>query len=175
MQNHDTQERQSLATPVETWFIPLAYALILLRANSGYPCVFYGDLYGVKGEKPTPPACGGKLAKLVLARKLYAYGQETLYVDQAHCIGFTRTGHPAHSFGSGVSVVMTNANNYAHKRMYVGRQHTGEHWTDILAWAWGEVVIDLRGWGTFPVGPRSVGVWVNAAAENRPLIDGLDL
>ena len=43
--NHDTQPLQSLEAPVEKWFKPLAYALILLR-EAGYPCVFYPDLYG---------------------------------------------------------------------------------------------------------------------------------
>jgi alpha-amylase len=37
--NHDTQPLQSLEAPVEHWFKPLAYALILLR-EGGYPCVF---------------------------------------------------------------------------------------------------------------------------------------
>src|SRR5205085_9393045 len=45
--NHDTQSLQALEAPVETWFKPLAYALILLR-EGGYPCVFYPDLYGAK-------------------------------------------------------------------------------------------------------------------------------
>ena len=43
--NHDTQPLQSLEAPVEPWFKPLAYALILLR-EQGVPCVFYPDLYG---------------------------------------------------------------------------------------------------------------------------------
>ncbi|HAI81512.1 MAG TPA: alpha-amylase, partial [Chryseobacterium sp.] len=43
--NHDTQPLQALEAPVEKWFKPLAYALILLREN-GYPCVFYPDLFG---------------------------------------------------------------------------------------------------------------------------------
>lgn len=43
--NHDTQPLQALEAPVEAWFKPLAYALILLRKD-GYPCVFYPDLFG---------------------------------------------------------------------------------------------------------------------------------
>ncbi|WP_435524713.1 hypothetical protein [Chryseobacterium indoltheticum] len=43
--NHDTQPLQDLEAPVEAWFKPIAYALILLR-EKGYPCVFYPDLYG---------------------------------------------------------------------------------------------------------------------------------
>lgn len=41
--NHDTQPLQALEAPVEAWFKPLAYALILLREN-GVPSVFYPDL-----------------------------------------------------------------------------------------------------------------------------------
>ena len=182
VQNHDTQPRQALETPVLPFFIPMAYALILLRANCGYPCVFWGDLYGSFGPEPKSdfsnfelPSCAGRLAQLIIARKLYAYGSQIDYFDQAHCIGLTRMGHPSHSAGAGLAVVMTNGWSFAHKRMNVGQQHAGERWTEILHWAWGEVVIDQRGWGTFPVGPRSVGVWVNAVAEGRKFLDGFVL
>ena len=37
---------QALCSWVQEWFKPLAYALILLRRD-GYPCVFYGDYYGI--------------------------------------------------------------------------------------------------------------------------------
>lgn len=57
--------------------------------------------------------------------------------------------------------------------MNVGRHHAGKRWTDILRWAWGTVVIDGDGWGSFPVGPRSVGVWVWEGAEGRRRVDGL--
>ncbi|RVX66773.1 hypothetical protein B0A52_08966 [Exophiala mesophila] len=68
--NHDTQESQSLAAPVEEWFVPLAHSLILLRQNCGIPCVFWGDVFGINGPRPRLPACGGKLARLIAARKL---------------------------------------------------------------------------------------------------------
>jgi alpha-amylase len=48
--NHDTQPGQTVATPIEGFFKPLAYSLILLR-NTGYPCPFYGDLYTVLWRK----------------------------------------------------------------------------------------------------------------------------
>src|SRR6202044_1377600 len=73
--NHDTQPGQTVETPIEPFFKPLAYALILLR-QEGYPELFYGDLYGMKGEHPEPPSCKGKLPDLALARKLYAYGEQ---------------------------------------------------------------------------------------------------
>jgi len=173
--NHDTQESQALAAPVQPWFVPLAYALILFRVNSGYPCVFYGDLYGMKGPKPRQPACGGKLPRFILARKLYSYGPQFDYFDESSTIGWTRAGHPLASNGAGLAVVMTNGWDYASRHMYVGRQHAGERWTEIMGWARGEVIIDRRGWGSFPVGPRSVGVWINKQAENRASIDALQL
>lgn len=108
VQNHDTQPGQTVETPIEGecnfdairlhiartaigimfmelttdpyltgFFKPLAHALILLRVD-GYPAVFYGDLYGTKGEHPEPPSCGGQLADIVLARTLYSYGKRLL-------------------------------------------------------------------------------------------------
>jgi alpha-amylase len=47
--NHDSQPLQALESPVEDWFKPLAYAIILLR-QQGYPCVFYADYYGAEYE-----------------------------------------------------------------------------------------------------------------------------
>lgn len=53
--NHDTQPGQALESWVQPWFKPLAYAYILLR-DSPYPCVFFGDWYGMPhdGTAPTP-------------------------------------------------------------------------------------------------------------------------
>ena len=48
--NHDTQPGQSLNSWVQDWFKPQAYALILLRRD-GYPCIFYGDYYGIPHNK----------------------------------------------------------------------------------------------------------------------------
>jgi len=59
--------------------------------------------------------------------------------------------------------------------MYVGKSHIGERWTDILGWAWGEVVIDKRGFGRFPVRPKSVSGWVARKARGRDRLDGLTL
>lgn len=195
--NHDTQERQSLEassprlllppwsltvlcqTPVAPYFIPLAYAIILLRTNCGIPCVFWCDLYGSFGPEPkpdrsnyVPPPVGGTiLPKLLLARKMYAYGTQIDYFDQPDCVGFTRFGHPSHSRGAGLAVVVNIGWTFAMKRMYVGRQHAGERWTDLLRVTWGEILIDQQGYGVFPVGPRGVAVWADRAAEGRWYLD----
>ncbi|KAI9932117.1 hypothetical protein ASPWEDRAFT_171758 [Aspergillus wentii DTO 134E9] len=163
--NHDTQPGQSLEAPVSAFFKPLAYALILLRSQ-GQPCIFYGDLYGIKGDAnhTMPPSCGGKLPTLARARKLYAYGEQRDYFDRRNCIGFVRYGNRRHR--DGLACVMSNA-GASHKRMYVGRNHAGEQWTDILEWRKETITIDNRGYADFPVASMSVSVWVNAAAEGR--------
>lgn len=43
------------------------------------------------------PSCGGKLPVLARARKLYAYGEQCDYFDQANCIGV----HPSSIHGAG--------------------------------------------------------------------------
>ncbi|MCJ1259888.1 hypothetical protein MMC24_007727 [Lignoscripta atroalba] len=161
--NHDTQPYQALEAPIEPFFKPLAYALILLR-REGYPCVFYGDLYGIKGDQPCGPSCGGKLPDLCLGRKLYAYGEQYDYFDHAHCIGWTRAG--TRDRPNGLACVMSN-NGPCQKKMYVGWIHRGEVWTDILGWEPSRVIIDPFGYGIFPCGGFSVAVWVNRAAAGR--------
>ncbi|RAL02187.1 alpha-amylase [Aspergillus ibericus CBS 121593] len=169
--NHDTQPGQMLENVVEPSFKPLAYALILLR-QGGTPCVFYGDLYGINhGAHPMTPACEGKLPILMQARKLYAYGEQQDYFDQPNCVGFVRYGNATHP--SGLACVLSTGGP-AQKRMYVGRRHAGEQWTDLLRRQPGAddppgattVTIDAAGYGVFPV-PGQVSVWVNGTAPGR--------
>lgn len=163
--NHDTQPYQALEAPIADWFKPLAYSLILLR-DTGYPCVFYGDVFGidVKGEHPFPPSCGGVLPKIILARKLYAYGQQAEYFDFPTCLGLVRYGTWDREFGC--AVVLSNA-GAGSKRMHVGEMHAGEKWTDVLGWNDREVEIGSDGFGEFPCGQCSVGIYVNKEAEGR--------
>ncbi|KAI9701637.1 MAG: hypothetical protein M1820_006408 [Bogoriella megaspora] len=104
--NHDTQHGQMLDTPIKPTFVALAYSLILLRKD-GYPCVFYGDVYGLYDPHPSPPTCWGKLPDLILARKLYAYGNQTDYFERKDCIGWVRSGDPSKSGGAGLAVIMS--------------------------------------------------------------------
>ena len=168
--NHDTQPGQTVETPMEGFFKPLAYALILLR-QKGYPCVFYGDLYGMKGKTPEPPSCGGKLPHLVLARKLFAHGEQEDYFDESTCIGFVRRGTDEKR--SGLACIMSNAEP-AQKSMAVGKEHANEVWTDVLGWQKEEVRIDGDGFGEFRCEGTSVSVWVNKNAQGRDQIDSLE-
>ncbi|RMZ75114.1 hypothetical protein DV737_g5449, partial [Chaetothyriales sp. CBS 132003] len=170
--NHDTQEFQALAAPVEEWFVPHAYALILLRQD-GYPCVFYGDVYGTNGPRPRRPAAGGRIGRMIAARSLYAYGKQKDYFDQTDCIGWVRSGHVSKSDGAGLAVLLNSSWEYRWKRMFVGKAHAGEKWTDIMGWAWGEVSIDEFGTGDFPVGPRGMGIWARKDARHREKMNRL--
>ncbi|KAF2011021.1 glycoside hydrolase family 13 protein [Aaosphaeria arxii CBS 175.79] len=161
--NHDTQPGQTVATHIEGFFKPLAYSLILLR-EEGYPCPFYGDLYGMKGENPEPASCGGKLADIILARKLYAYGDQEDYWDNPNCIGFVRRA--TWDRPDGLACIMSNTKP-GEIRMAVGTEHTGEVWTDILGWEQGEVTIDDEGFGLFKCPGISVSIWVNKEAQGR--------
>ncbi|KAF5862391.1 hypothetical protein ETB97_011748 [Aspergillus alliaceus] len=167
--NHDTQPGQSLEAPIASFFKPFAYSLILLR-DKGQPCIFYGDLYGIRRgvKNPMTPSCGGKLPVLARARKLYAYGEQCDYFDQANCIGFVRYGNLRHP--SGLACIMSNT-GASQKRMYVGRNHAKEQWTDILGWHPETVTIDKKGYGIFPVFAMQVGVWVNSTAEGRESLE----
>lgn len=163
VQNHDTQKGQTVETLVDGWMKPLAYSLILLR-REGYPCVFYGDLYGTKGDHAEAPSCGDKLADIMHARKLYAYGEQDDYRDEANCIGFVRRG--THDRPDGLACVMSNA-DAGEIQMHVGPMHKGEVWTDILGWAQGEVTIDDEGNGKFQCPGVSVAIWVKKDAKGR--------
>ena len=165
--NHDTQPYQALEAPISGWFKPLAYALILLR-DSGYPCVWYGDLYGIKGEHPFPPSCGGALPAVALARKLYAYGEQADYFDYETCIGWVRYG--TWDRPSGCAVVLSNAGPGT-KRMHVGEMHAGETWTDVLGWETREIVIGEDGFADFICPGTSMSIWVNKKAEGREKFD----
>ncbi|CAJ2501831.1 Uu.00g046840.m01.CDS01 [Anthostomella pinea] len=177
--NHDTQEGQASECVVSPWFIPHAYALILLHAKAGTPCVFYGDVYGSygpqgeskAGEYNLPPY-HSSVVKMVLARQYYAYGGMSEFFDDPLCIGFTRHGDEDHSDGAGLAVVLSALEETASKRMFVGQKHAGEVWTDVLGGVKDEVAIEGDGWATFPVRPRTVSIWVDAVAEDRELVDG---
>ncbi|PGH35400.1 alpha-amylase [[Emmonsia] crescens] len=163
--NHDTQPSQSLEEPIEDFFKPLAYSLILLR-KEGQPCLFYGDLYGMCGgcEGILKPSCNDRLADLTLARKLYAYGRQRDYFDKRNCIGFVRLGDSAHP--DGLACVLSNGPADT-KRMYVGKAHAGSVWTEVYGYCRSRVKIDSRGYGVFGVVSRNVSVWVREDAMGR--------
>lgn len=152
--NHDTQPGQSLESWVEDWFKPLAYALILLR-KEGYPCVFYGDYYGI----PTHGIAAKRqwLRPMIKARELLAYGEQHDYFDDPHLVGWTREGDEAHA-DSGLAVVMSNEVGGS-KNMYVGTRFAGRNFYDTLGNREDIVTIGEDGTALFSVNDGSVSVW----------------
>lgn len=163
--NHDTQPLQLLEAPLQHWFKPLAYALILLR-EAGYPCVFYPDIYGAhyfgkdaggNDQEVWLEQCP-HLEQLLMARKQYAYGNQRDYFDAPNCIGWTREGNEDHP-RSGCAVVLSNGEATA-KKMEMGTVHAGKVFIDCLGNRQEQVTIDEQGWGEFPVNAGSVSVWI---------------
>ena len=139
---------------VEPWMKQFAYATILLRKD-GYPCVFYGDLFGIPHSNVQPVAM---IKTLMALRKLKAYGRQHDYFDHNNFIGWTQEGDDEH-ISSGLAVVISNAGD-GYKRMYVGNQNVGETYIDCLGNCEEEVTIDEEGCGNFGVKSRSVSVWI---------------
>lgn len=158
VENHDTQPCQSLESPVEPWFKPLAYALILLR-REGYPCVFYADYYGAqyqdKERDNTLYSHRFLIDKFLKARREYGFGDQHDYFDHPNTIGWTRLGTKEHP--GAMAVVLTNSSP-GNKWMNVFRPNqefydaTG-HINDIIH-------TNNDGWGNFPCPGGSISVWV---------------
>ncbi|KIO30364.1 glycoside hydrolase family 13 protein [Tulasnella calospora MUT 4182] len=162
--NHDTQIGQSLQSWVQPWFKPLAYAMILLRP-AGYPCVFWGDLYGcragnddnIPNNPPAQPAIT-QLGDIIKARKLFSYGElkpENDYWDYATCVGWVRTGDQDHD---GCAVVLSNGT-------MGGCEHAGEQWIDLLGWTPGEITVGDDGKAEFRCPSKSIAIWISKNAR----------
>ena len=164
--NHDTQPLQALEAPVEFWFKPIAYALILLR-EQGIPCVFYPDLYGAtytdKGKDGNDHEIILEkipvLEQLIFLRKTVAYGLQRDYFDHPNCIGWTREGTSENN-NSGCAVILSNGAE-GFKLMEMGKKFAGKKFNDALNNKTGEVVINEEGWGDFNCNGASVSVWIN--------------
>lgn len=156
--NHDSQPGQALESAVLDWFKPAAYGLILLQ-KEGYPCIFYGDYYGIGGKEAMHR---GVIDTLLRIRRECAYGAQWDYFDHAHIVGFVRRGDGAHP-GSGLALLVSNADE-GEKMMNVGADHAGEVWTEATGCCPGEqVCIDSAGNATFRVPAGKLAVWHLAA------------
>ena len=163
VENHDSQPIQALNSPVEPWFKPLAYAIILLRAE-GYPCVFYADYYGAEYEdygrdgkryNIVLPSHRWIIDKLLYARQNYAYGAQYDYFDHTNIIGWTRLGDEQHL--KAMAVIMSNDSGGS-KWMEVGRINA--KFNDITENITESVYTNQDGWGEFSCNGGSVSVWV---------------
>ncbi|WP_414623613.1 alpha-amylase [Calothrix sp. CCY 0018] len=163
VENHDSQPLQALESPVEPWFKPLAYALILLR-QEGYPCVFYADYYGAEYEDYGKdgnrypiylPSHQWLIDKFLYARQNFAYGYQYNYFDHWDIIGWTRLGNPEHP--QAMAVIMSNGAGGS-KWMEVGKPNTKFY--DLTEHVKEPVSTNEWGWAEFRCNGGSVSVWV---------------
>jgi alpha-amylase len=163
VENHDSQPLQSLESIVESWFKPLAYALILLR-REGYPCIFYGDYYGAHykdfGKDGNEyeiwmDSHQWLLDKFLLVRQTYCYGDQIDYFDHPNTIGWTRLGDDEHS--GGMAVVLSNGDD-GRKWMNIG--HPNSTYIDITEHVDEPVTTNDEGWAEFRCNAGSVSVWI---------------
>ena len=152
--NHDTQPGQALQSWIPSWFKEIAYSIILLR-REGYPCIFYGDYYGIQHDNIEPME---NLKTLLLLRRDRAYGEQVDYFDDKNIIGFTRLGDDDH-YKSGMAVIISDKYEGS-KRMYVGTKFAGERFFDALGNREDEITIGEDGFGDFIVNGGSVSVYV---------------
>lgn len=163
VENHDTQPLQALESPVESWFKPLAYAIILLRAE-GYPCIFYADYYGAhyrdRGRDGQEYEISMDSHKAILdcllkARHHYAHGPQYDYFDHFNTIGWTRLGSQDHPRAMAVILSDGPAGN---KWMEVGKPHTTFY--DLTGHRPERITTNPEGWAEFYCNGGSVSVWV---------------
>ncbi|WP_049690559.1 alpha-amylase [Anaerococcus jeddahensis] len=156
--NHDSQPGQSLDSWVEDWFKEIAYSLILFRKD-GYPCIFAGDYYGLKGEIKKDPL-KDMIDKMLDVRKKYAFGNQDDYFDNPQVVGWVRRTDAKTSS----LAVLISIGDMAEKQMFVGEEEAGKVYIDLSGNNKNQVTIDEDGNGMFNVGPGSVSYW--AAKEN---------
>lgn len=163
VENHDSQPLQALESPVEAWFKPLAYAIILLR-QEGYPCIFYGDYYGADYEdfgrdgnkyKITMPSHKNIIDKLLFARKNYAYGEQVDYFDHFNIVGWSRLGTIDHP--KSMAVLLSDGKG-GRKWMNVNKPNT--KFIDLTGNINTTVIANNDGWGEFICNGGSVSVWI---------------
>ena len=145
---------QGLQSFVERWFKPAAYSIILLR-DEGYPCVFYGDFYGIPHDNIQPIE---ELKLILEIRKEKSYGVQHDYFDHPDYIGWTREGEEEH-LKSGIAVIISNSFD-GEKKMYIGKHLIGEKFVDALCNCDDIIEIDKEGYGIFKVKRKSVSIWV---------------
>ena len=159
--NHDSQRHQALESYVAEWFKIPAYALILLR-DDGYPCLFYGDYYGIGGDDGIPGR-KAELDPLLEARKKYAYGEQVDTFDNPNVIAWQRMGDNDHPGSRLAALISNNVDSW--KDLDFGKEMAGTVWKDCTGHINDLVTLSGEGKGTFYVKGCSVSVWIRSAEE----------
>lgn len=153
--NHDSQPNQSLESWVEENFKERAYAIILLKRD-GYPCIFAGDYWGLN-EFDKENKIKNTIDKLMSVRRDYAYGDETEYMVDEHCIAWVRHGNEEHP-GKLVTIISNAGINQAFCEL--GPEFAGKIFIDALNNNDCTVMADNNGNANFPVSENSVSCWI---------------
>lgn len=152
--NHDTQPSQALSSWVLEWFKPLAYSVLLLRQD-GYPCIFYGDYYGIEHDQIA--SMKSWLDVLLQLRQTHSYGHQHDYFDDFNIIGWTREGDDEHPHG--LACILSDSIG-GKKCMYVGEAQAGKLFVDALGNRKDEIRIDESGIGEFICEGGSVSIYI---------------
>ena len=152
--NHDSQPGQALENFVDAWFIPSAYGLILLRKD-GYPCIFYGDYYGISGEHPVP---GHKdaLDLLMKIRGRLAHGDQEDHWINEHIFAWVRHGTDEHP-----NKLVTIVNNGPADTitLNIGADQAGREFVAVFGEQHESVWIGDDGGAAFMAGPGAITCW----------------
>ncbi|MDD8048151.1 MAG: alpha-amylase [Thomasclavelia sp.] len=155
--NHDTEPNQGLQSFIPDWFKPMAYALILLR-DEGYPCVFYGDYYGI--SEANVKAKHEYIDLFIKLRQLHNHTTQDDYLDNPNVIGWVKDKE------NDPLVIIISDYNEGNKEMQVGQKWAGKTMSDIFGEE-EDVVIDNDGNGTFKVAGGSLSIYtINNKKDN---------
>lgn len=155
--NHDSQPEQSLESWVEFWFKPHAYAAILLD-KEGYPCVFYGDLFGVRGPKEQNGHYD-MIQMLSDIRVHHAYGNQIDIYQSEHTIGWIRLGDQEHS-----KKLVVVLNNYEDDELFVqfDTQYMPKSFHQIFGDNVERIEVSQDGHARFPVSGKSIAIYLES-------------
>lgn len=169
--NHDSQPLQALESPVQEWFKPLAYALILLR-KFGFPCVFHADYFGARytdqrWEEPPVhiviPSLKSFLDVCLGLRAELGDAEEVDVFDHPNVIGWSRV-----STELVVVVLMSNGDIGSKRFTLADPEMVFSEATGAIA---GTVVTDEEGSAEFACPAGGVAIWVHRAADHHPVAD----
>lgn len=156
--NHDNQPCQKLEQCVEPWFVPWAYAFILLR-QEGYPVIFLPDITGAEyddnGRYVKMYSHLWVIKRLLAARRHCAWGVQLNYFDHPNTVGWSRLGNSEHS---GLASLINNGSCEGWKWMYTARPNTC--FIDLLEHRKEKIFTNYEGWGCFTVNSESCSVWI---------------
>lgn len=158
--NHDSQPYQALESFVDAWFKEIAYGLILLRKD-GYPCIFYGDYYGIENIEVSQDL-KSKINKLAKIRNQLTHGDQDDYFNFKTCVGWVRNGNETHPYKSAVLISSKGMDSL---KMFVGLDQTNLVYIDYTGNNDGQVIIDEDGYGNFLVSPASISVWAKKGID----------